>query len=409
MNCSIISVGTEILFGQIVNTNTVYLSQELNGLGINVYHHFTAGDNENRLKDILDYALSKSDLIITTGGLGPTQDDLTKETIARVAGKKLEMHEPSFEKLCTYFKNLNRKMNENNIKQAYLPKDSIVLDNDCGTAPGFIIEFDGKIVISLPGPPKEMKSMFESVKDYLKTKSKDTIYSKVLRFFGIGESALETAIMDLINHQSNPTIATYAKEGEVSARITAKAENEAKAQEMIIPVINQIKNRLEEYIYSYNDEELVQVVAKKLLDEKVSVSFAESCTGGLIAAKLTSIPGISESLNRSIVTYSNEAKIEELGVKETTLKEHGAVSEETAREMVLGLKAATGSEICVSVTGIAGPGGGTKEKPVGLVYIGLAYKENIVCNQYNIFGDRNRIRNYTSMLALNMIRKVLEK
>jgi nicotinamide-nucleotide amidase len=300
-------------------------------------------------------------------------------------------------------------MNENNIKQAYLPKDSIVLDNDCGTAPGFIIEFDGKIVISLPGPPKEMKNMFESVKDYLKTKSKDTIYSKVLRFFGIGESALETAIMDLIDHQSNPTIATYAKEGEVSARITAKAENEAKAQEMIIPVINQIKNRVEEYIYSYNDEELVQVVAKKLLDQKVSVSFAESCTGGLIAAKLTSIPGISESLNRSIVTYSNEAKMEELGVKETTLKEHGAVSEETAREMVLGLKAVTGSEICVSVTGIAGPGGGTKEKPVGLVYIGLAYKENIVCNKYNIFGDRNRIRNYTNMLALNMIRKVLEK
>ncbi|MCT4606785.1 MAG: competence/damage-inducible protein A [Marinisporobacter sp.] len=409
MNCSIISVGTEILFGQIINTNTVYLSQELNQLGMNVYHHFTVGDNKDRLKETLDYALSKSDLIITTGGLGPTQDDLTKETIAQVAGKKLEMHESSYEKIYTYFKKLNRKMNENNIKQAYLPTDSIVLENRCGTAPGFIIEFDEKIVISLPGPPKEMKSMFEFAKDYLKAKSKCTIYSKVLRFFGIGESSLETAIIDLINHQTNPTLATYAKIGEVSLRITAKAENEQKANQMISPVIKEIKNRLEEYIYSYEDEELVQVVAKKLLEKKISVSFAESCTGGLIAAKLTDISGISESLDRSIVTYSNQAKIEELGVNPETLKKYGAVSEETAREMALGLKRVTGSEVCLSVTGIAGPGGGTEEKPVGLVYIGLAYGENIVCNKYNIFGDRNRIRNYTSMLALNMIRKVLEK
>ncbi|MCT4618677.1 MAG: competence/damage-inducible protein A [Marinisporobacter sp.] len=409
MNCSIISVGTEILFGQIINTNTVYLSQELNQLGMNVYHHFTVGDNKDRLKETLEYALSKSDLIITTGGLGPTQDDLTKETIAQVAGKKLEMHKLSYEKICSYFKNLNRKMNENNIKQAYLPNDSIVLENRCGTAPGFIIEFDEKIVISLPGPPKEMKSMFESVKDYLKTKSKYTIYSKVLRFFGIGESSLETAIIDLINHQTNPTLATYAKTGEVSLRITAKAENEEKANQMISPVIKEIKSRLEEYIYSYEDEELVQVVAKKLLEKKISISFAESCTGGLIAAKLTDVSGISESLDRSIVTYSNRAKIEELGVNAETLKKYGAVSEEIAREMALGLKTVTGSDICLSITGIAGPGGGTEEKPVGLVYIGIAYGENIVCKEYKLFGDRNRIRNYTSMLAFNMIRKALEK
>ncbi|WZL74903.1 competence/damage-inducible protein A [Clostridiaceae bacterium 35-E11] len=406
MNCSIISVGTEILFGQIVNTNTVYLSQQLNALGINVYFHFTVGDNGDRLKEIFTYAMSKSDLIITTGGLGPTQDDLTKETIAQVTGKDLELHQASYEKLYGFFKKLGKPMSENNVKQVYLPEDSVVLPNDCGTAPGFLLEISKKIIITLPGPPKEMQYMFENyVKSYLKEKSADIIFSKVVRFFGIGESFLETKLLDLISNQSNPTIATYAKQGEVSARITAKAHSVLEANQIIAPVIKEIKNRLDQYIYSDNDEEMVEVVAKKLLEHKLTISLAESCTGGLIAAKLTEMPGISQCLDRSIVTYSNQAKIQELGVKESTLKEKGAVSEETAKEMVLGLKKKTESDICLSVTGIAGPGGGTKEKPVGLVYIAITYKDKIICNQYNIFGDRDRIRNYTALLALDMIRK----
>ncbi|TCO79883.1 competence/damage-inducible protein A [Marinisporobacter balticus] len=409
MNCSIISVGTEILFGQIVNTNTVYLSKELNGLGINVYHHFTVGDNTKRLEETLLYAMSKSDLIITTGGLGPTQDDLTKETIAQVLGKKLEIHKPSQSRLYNFFECCNKTMHENNLKQVYLPKDSIVLTNDCGTAPGFILDVDGKIFISMPGPPNEMKCMFNGyVKDFLKGKSQHIIHSKVLRFFGIGESALETALIDLIDNQTNPTIATYAKIGEVSVRITAKAENIEKAEKMTNDVIAEIKNRLGQYIYNYADEELVEVVSKKLLEKEVSISFAESCTAGLIASKLAATPGISKCLDRSIITYSNDAKIEELGVKEATLQKYGAVSEETAREMVLGLRNKTKSDLCLSVTGIAGPGGGSKEKPVGLVYIGMVYDKKVICNKYNVFGDRSRVRNYTSMLALNMIRKVLE-
>ncbi|QEK12215.1 competence/damage-inducible protein A [Crassaminicella thermophila] len=409
MNCSIISVGTEILFGQIINTNAVYLSQQLNELGLNVYYHYTVGDNSDRLKETLAYAMSKSDLIITTGGLGPTQDDLTKEIIAKVVGKKLELHKPSYEKICKYFKNIKRPMNKNNLKQAYIPKDSIVLPNDCGTAPGFIIENDGKIIITLPGPPKEMRAMFDSyVKDYLRTKSECIIYSKVLRFFGIGESALETALTDLISNQTNPTIATYAKEGEVSVRITMKAENIDEANRGVELIIKEIKNRLSQYIYSYDDEELVEVVAKKLLEKECSISFAESCTGGLISSKLTSISGISKCLDRSIVTYSNEAKVQELGVSLNTLEKYGAVSEETAKEMALGLKEKTKSDLCLAVTGIAGPTGGTKEKPVGLVYIAIAYEGNVICNKYNIWGDRNKIRNYTTMLALNMIRLILK-
>ncbi|WP_129597050.1 competence/damage-inducible protein A [Anaerophilus nitritogenes] len=408
MKASIISVGTEILFGQILNTNTQYLTKELNGLGIDVYYHFTVGDNQIRLEEILNYALEKSDLIITTGGLGPTQDDLTKETIAKVMGTSLFKHEPSYESLINYFKRSNKIMNENNLKQVYLPKGSLILDNDCGTAPGFILSKDQKTIACLPGPPKEMKCMFQNyVIPYLKERSCDVIHSKILKFFGIGESALETELLDLISNQTNPTLATYAKDGEVSLRVTAKENSIEKAIQLIDPMICIIKNKLGNYLYSCEDEELVEVVAKKLIEEKITISFAESCTGGLMAAKLTDISGISSSLETSVITYSNQAKIDELGVKKETLQKYGAVSEQTAKEMVLGLKQRTGSDLCLSITGIAGPTGGTKDKPVGLVYIGLCYKDSFICEKHNISGDRNRVRNYTSMLALNLIRKTI--
>ncbi len=406
MNSSILSIGTELLFGQITNTNAVYLSQQLNELGLNVYHHFSVGDNPGRLRSILEYALANSNLIITTGGLGPTQDDLTKETIAKLTGKELEFHEPSYQRLCSFFKKSNRAMSDNNLKQVYLPKGCIVLQNDYGTAPGFIIEDNRHIIISLPGPPKEMKNMFyRYVRDYLKSKSNHTIYSQVLKFFGIGESTLEASLLDIISSQKNPTIATYAKPGEVSIRISAKAESKEKASYIIAPVVKNIKSKLEKYLYSESDEELVEVVAKKLLEKEITISLAESCTGGLIASNLTSIPGISKCFDRSIVTYSNDAKIQQLGVKPATLEKFGAVSEETAKEMVLGLKEKSNSDLCLSVTGIAGPDGGSAEKPVGLVYISIFYKDNLLCNSYNLTGDRDRIRNYITLLAFDMIRK----
>ena len=409
MNCALISIGTELLFGQITNTNTIYLSQRLNALGINVYYHFTVGDNHRRLEEILHYAMQNVDLVITTGGLGPTQDDLTRETIAQAMGKKLVMHAPSMERLESFFKDLNRSMCENNKKQAYLPEGSIVLQNNNGTAPGFIIEDNGKVIVSLPGPPKEMMGMFtESVVNFLKEKSKATIHSKVLRFFGIGESTLETELLDMISKQENPTIAPYAKEGEVSLRVTAKAENEAKAMVLIEPIIEKIRSRVGEYLYSDQDEELVEVVAKLLMKKQLTVSFAESCTGGLLAGKLTAIPGISKCFLTGYIPYSNEGKNEMLGVKKATLEKYGAVSEETAIEMVRGLRKKTNSDICVSITGIAGPDGGTEDKPVGLVYIGVLYKEQLTVHQLNTFGDRERIRNYTVLSAMNVIRNVIK-
>jgi len=408
MKSSIVSIGTELLFGQIVNTNAVYLSQQLNELGFDVYYHFSVGDNAQRLKDILEYALERSDLLITTGGLGPTQDDLTKETIAQLMGKKLEFHEPSYQRLSSFFKQRNREMSQNNLKQVYLPQDCIVLQNDNGTAPGFIVENDNKIVISLPGPPKEMQPMFENyVKSYLQTKSNHVIYSKILRFFGIGESALETELLDLISSQVNPTIATYAKEGEVSIRISAKAKNENEAQQMIDPVVQEIKSRLQPYLYSENNEELVEVVAKKLLEKNITISLAESCTGGLIASALTSVPGISKCFDRAMVTYSNISKVEQLGINPSTLEKFGAVSEETAKEMVIGLKQKSKSDLCLAITGIAGPDGGSPEKPVGLVYISLLYQDHLQCNSYRLIGTRERIRRQAVLFALNMIRNIL--
>ncbi|SHJ90574.1 competence/damage-inducible protein A [Paramaledivibacter caminithermalis] len=409
MNCTILTVGTELLMGQIVNTNAAFLSKELNELGINVLYHLTVGDNPDRLEKIFKDALEFSDLIITTGGLGPTQDDLTKETISNALDRELILHKPTYNKIKDFFISINREMTINNKKQAYIPHDSIVLDNEKGTAPGFIIEADEKIIISLPGPPKEMKSLFLNlVKPYLLSKSEFKIKSKIIKFFDIGESSLETALEDIITNQTNPTLATYAKDGELSLRITAKGETDEEIDGFINPIMNEVKKRLGKKIYSYNNETLEEVVAKMLIDNNITISLAESCTGGLLASKLTAISGISKALDRAIVTYSNTAKIQELNVDEIILKEHGAVSEETAAAMAQGLKTITKSDICLSITGIAGPTGGTLEKPVGLVYIGIATDKKTFIKKLSLKGDRNKIRNYTAISALNLIRKTIE-
>lgn len=410
MNCTILAVGTELLIGQTVNTNATFLSQELNELGINVLYHITVGDNPDRLDKMLKNALEISDLIITTGGLGPTQDDLTKEIVAKSLGRQLYLHRPTYDKLEGFFKRLNREMTDNNIKQAYLPDNSIVLENNAGTAPGFIIEEGDKVIVSLPGPPREMKSIyFDFLKPYLYGKSEYTIKSKVLKFVGIGESSLENALVDLISSQTNPTLATYAKDGELTLRITAKGNTDEDIDLLIDPVVKEVEGRLKEYIYSYTGETLEEVVANMLLKRNLTISLAESCTGGLLASKFTSISGVSKAFDRGIVTYSNTAKIEELGVNEATLKAYGAVSEETAIEMAKGIKKVANTDIALSITGIAGPAGGTPEKPVGLVYVGIAYNNSCRVKKLNLTGDRNKIRNYTTIAALNLIRKTIQE
>ncbi len=411
MKATILSVGTELLFGQITNTNTVFLSQQLNLLGFDVMYHYTVGDNPKRLEKLIHMAFKDCDLIITTGGLGPTQDDLTKEIACRALGDEMRLHQPSMERLETYFKKQNRKMTENNKKQAYMPSRAIVFENHAGTAPGFALEQDGKHMICMPGPPREMTAMFqESVLPYLEKKSEGVIYYRMIRTFGIGESMLETKLLPLINEQTDPTLATYAKEGECCLRIASKRSTKEEARNAVDDMLKQVREIIGEYIYSADDEELVQVTAKKLMEQNLSLSSAESCTGGMFAAAVTSVSGISKIFDRSLVTYSNEAKMQELGVREETLKTCGAVSEETAREMAEGLFQITGSDICISVTGIAGPEGGSPEKPVGLVYVGAVYRGKTHCRKIQMRNvNRNWNRNYAVLSMLDLICKLVDE
>lgn len=407
MKTAILSIGTELLFGQITNTNTVYLSQKLNMLGYDVMYHYTVGDNPERVRDMIRLAFQDCDLVITTGGLGPTQDDLTKEMVCQVMGDELVMMDEVMAELEEYFEKLGRPMTENNKKQAYVPSRAEVFINHEGSAPGFTLEKDGKYVICMPGPPREMTSMFEdSVMPYLQSMSEDVIYYRMLRAFGIGESALETKLLDLIDDQTDPTLATYAKEGECSLRIASKRKTEAEAREAVDEMVEKVKERVGEFIYSCDDEELVQVVCRKLMEKGLTLSSAESCTGGKFAAAVTDIPGISAVFQRGLVTYSNQAKMDELGVKAETLEKYGAVSEETAMEMVEGLRRVSGSDVCVSVTGIAGPGGGSDAKPVGLVYIGFVYGDKKLCRKLQTGDDsRQWNRQYSLLSMLDIINK----
>lgn len=410
MRAAILSVGTELLFGQITNTNTVYLSQQLNTLGFDVMYHYTVGDNPGRLEDMIHLAFKDCDLIVTTGGLGPTQDDLTKEIACKVLDDELIVHQPTLDWIEGYFKKLNRNMTENNKKQAYLPSRAVVFDNDSGSAPGFALENKGKLIICLPGPPREMTRLFEGkVMPYLEEKSSASIYYRMIRTIGIGESALETELIDLINDQTDPTLATYAKEGECCLRIASKRDTKEEAKQAVNEMLEKVDAIIGDYIYSCDDEELVDVVAKILIEQKITISCAESCTGGMFAEAMTGIEGISSVFNRGLVTYSNQAKIDELGVKQETLDKYGAVSEETALEMVRGLNKASGSDICISVTGIAGPEGGTKEKPVGLVYIGFLYQGKETCKELRIRNvSRNWNRTYSVKEMLNMIYRAVK-
>ncbi|NME95882.1 competence/damage-inducible protein A [Clostridium cochlearium] len=408
MNAEIIAVGTEILLGDIVNTNAQFLSKKLAQMGISVYHQSVVGDNSDRLKEELNESFKRSDIVITTGGLGPTKDDLTKEIGAEYFNKEMILNEESLETIKNYFKKQGRKLSKNNEKQAYFPKDSIILPNNFGTAPGCIIEENNKYLIMLPGPPREIIPMFEQhVAPYLKKFNEGVLISKVLKICGMGESQVVTEINHLIENQTNPTVAPYAKENEVTLRLTAKASNEEDALSLIAPLEKEIKDILGDNIYGTDSDTLEGVIGNFLIENNLSIATAESCTGGLLCGRLVNYPGISKCLVEGIVTYSNDSKMNRIGVKKETLENFGAVSEETALEMAKGVAKTSGADIGISTTGIAGPSGGTDEKPIGLVYIGYYIQGKSFAKRFVFPGNRESIRNRTVTVALDYLRKNL--
>lgn len=411
MKAEIIAVGTELLLGDIVNTNAQYLSQELAILGIEVYHQCVVGDNPKRLEEVLETSFSRSDIVITTGGLGPTDDDLTKEIGSKYFGENLILDEMALKRITDYFQKINKEMTDNNRKQAMVPENNkIVMYNKNGTAPGIIIEKNDKMLVMLPGPPKEVIPMFENqVKPSLEKKQNSTFVSRVLRVAGIGESELETRVKDLIDKQDNPTIATYAKDGEAILRITARAKNELEANELINPVALEIKDRLKEAVYGEDDKTLADAVIELLKDKNMSIATAESCTGGKIVDSLVTCSGASAVVMEGIVTYSNEAKISRLGVEAKTLELHGAVSPEVALEMSQGVCNTAKTNVGIGVTGIAGPNGGTDKKPVGLVYISICINGEAKVKEFRFGGSREKIRQRACYNGLDWLRLELLK
>lgn len=410
MNSEIISVGTELLLGQIDNINTRIISQKLSEIGINVFFHTSVGDNRERISSVFKIALERSDLIIFTGGLGPTLDDLTKETVAEVLRLELNYDEDTLNRIRAFFKKMQREMPENNKKQALVPEGAITIPNENGTAPGIILQTGEKIIILLPGPPNEMEPMLNKfVIPFLRKRlSNEVIKSRVLRFIGIGESSLEQKILDILKKQTNPTVAPLAKQGEVTLRITAKAKSEKDANELIEPIIQAIKERVGEYIYSYDNDPMEAVVGRMLIERRCTISIAESCTGGYLSHLLTNIPGISAVFDRGIISYSNKSKTEILNVPAEILKQKGAVSQETAISMASWIRKLSGTDLGVAITGIAGPDGGTPLKPVGLVFIALSTDSGDLCEKYLFNGNREAIKRRSALAALDLIRRYLK-
>ena len=408
MTAEILSVGTELLLGDIVDTNAQFLSRELSMLGIDVYYKTSVGDNPARLMQALDLALSRADIVITTGGLGPTMDDITRECVAQCFGLAMVRDECAASRIVSRYEKTGTSMPPHALKQADVPCGATVFENECGTAPGCAVERDGKVIIVLPGPPHEMRAMFtQSVRPYLRASGAGTIYSRVLRIFGIGEPALEEKIRDMLVSQTNPTIGIYVGFAEARIRISAKAADEAHAKQLIEPVAQELYDRLGQRIYAEGDTTLEEETARLLMQKGRTLALAESCTGGMIASSLVAFAGISQCLMESHVTYSNAAKMRVLGVQEETLARFGAVSHQTACEMAQGLRARSGTDYALSVTGIAGPDGGTPGKPVGLVYIGFCDKKGVTSRQYIFDGERARVRRLSTLHALDTLRRAL--
>ena len=409
MVVELICVGTEILLGNIVNTNGAYLAEKCAGLGLSCYFQTVVGDNAERLSQVLRTALGRADIVILSGGLGPTEDDLTKETAAKVCGKPLYLHEPSKKAIEAFFAQKGLEPTDNNWKQAMLPEGAIVLANRNGTAPGGILETEEARVILLPGPPNELYPMFEeSVAPYLESLNSQVICSTTVKICGVGESKAETMVKDLIDAQTNPTIATYAKTGEVHIRVTAGAGDKKEAMKLIKPMVKELKARFGNHVYTTEEETtLEKSVADLLLANHLTVTCAESCTGGLLSARLVNVPGISEVYKFGMVTYSNKVKRRFLGVKKSTLQKHGAVSEKTAEEMAKGAALMSKADVAVSITGIAGPDGGTEEKPVGLVYMACYVKGKVTVKKCQFSGNRGKIRESAVSAALTLMRSCI--
>ena len=407
MTAEIICVGTEILLGNIVNTNAAYLAEKCAYLGLSNYYQVVVGDNEQRLLETINTAKSRADVIFLIGGLGPTEDDLTKETAAKAFNVELVMDEEAKNNIVTILTNRGIYITNNNFKQALVPKGSIVLYNKNGTAPGIIMEEAGKVVIMLPGPPNEFVPMVDDqvVPYFLKKGTNDVIYSRVVKLVGVGESKVAEEISDLIA-MTNPTVATYAKTGEVHIRVTASAANDDEAKALVKPVVKKLKAMYPDNVYSTNaDETLERAVVELLSKNGLSITAAESCTGGLVCGKIVNVAGASEVFRGGYITYSNKQKRNVIGVKKSTLEKYGAVSEQVAAEMAKGVLEVSKADVAISTTGIAGPGGGTPEKPVGLVYIGCAVKNKVYVEKFNFSGSRNKVRESTVVAALSMVRK----
>ena len=408
-HAEILCVGTELLLGDIVNTNATFLSARMAELGIGVYRHTAVGDNPERLSAALRDALDHADLVITSGGLGPTYDDLTKETVAACFGRKMAMHEPSLEAIRAYFQKTGRVMTPNNEKQAMMPEGAIVFPNHFGTAPSLALcdEAHNKTVIMLPGPPGELQNIYyEQVLPYLRTRRDAVLVSHNVHIFGMGESAVETHLRDLMTEAKNPTVAPYCKEGEVRLRVTARAATEQEADAMCERIIARIcDTEVGAYVYGIDVDSLENAVIRRLHERGLTLCTAESCTGGLIAKRLTDVSGASDVFLGGCVTYTNEIKQKLLGVSAETLAAHGAVSAQTAQEMARGARERLGTDIAVSATGLAGPGGGTPECPVGTVYIGISTKNGEEVRRLSLSPMRSRdyIRKVSVANALDMV------
>lgn len=411
MKVEIVTTGTELLLGQITNTNSAYLASELNKLGYDVLYQSTVGDNRVRMEEVIRYALDRCDIVITTGGLGPTQGDITKEVCAKIFGRELIENDHTMQRIKAHFVRVEREMAPSNTRQALIPAGAMILDNDAGTAPGVVLEHNDKILINLPGPPFEMKDMFQKkVKPFLLDKFglSEVIVSRVLNTFGIGESKLEDEIKDLILAQSNPTLALLARPGEVIVRITAKASTQHDAEQLIGNLEQEIRRRIGDYIFAIDDESMEAVVGRMLKEHKLTIACAESCTGGLVSSRLTDIPGSSDYLIGSVVSYTNEVKQRELTVSADLLKTQGAVCEDVARAMAEGVRKKFGTSLGLGITGIAGPGGATDKKPVGLVYMAVAGAQGTKCVKEQFAGNRLAVKYRASQTVLDMARKYIK-
>ena len=406
----ILSVGTELLLGSIANTDAQMLSQGLSELGLNVYWHTVVGDNPGRAREAVTLAKSRADIIITTGGLGPTCDDLTKNVLAEAFGKELVVHEPSAQRIRSYFERSKRPMTENNMQQAMLPEGCTVLENDWGTAPGCAFEADGVHVIMLPGPPSECRPMFHyRAKPYLLSLSEGVIASHTLKLFGIGESAMEEQLRTQMNEMTNPTLAPYAKEGECELRVTAKAENDEQAQKLLRPTVEQIKALFGNKVYGVDVKSLEQVVQSLLEEKGMTIGVAESITGGLLAKRLTDLPGVSKVFKGGIVSYTNEIKQAVLGVPEELLNEHGAVSAPVARAMAEGARRVLDVDIALSATGVAGPDKDDRGNEVGTAFVAIATRSGSYVRELNLGNRpmRERLRTQTAHHAFDLARRYL--